>query len=1001
MNKNVVLAVAKRDLKSWFGNPTGYVFIMLFVGLACAALVFSPRFFVNNLATLDTLNSWFPYLSIAFVAAVTMGTWSSERSNGTQELLFTIPARDADLLLGKYLAALGIYTVSLLFMLTLPIGLSFLGSPDWGQIVANYVGFWLFGAMLVAVSMLGSQLSENMTVALILGGLASAIVVFSGRVLSMLGFGPGWFLNGPEGQFAEFARGLVTFSGILLFAGLAVAFFYLNLALLARRHYRGQDEGVHYGARFLSLAVGAIALTVIGVQALPRVDTTLEQIHSLGSESRRLLANLDPRRPVVVTAFVSEDVPQSLVQQKRTLLNLMDQFDRIGGNAVEQRVVITEPFSPQARDAEKNYGIQSRTLPDELGGTYTEKTVFLGFVVQSGTEEIVVPFVEPATPLEYELTRSIRVAAKADRKKVGVLKTDVELYGGFDFQTFAQKPRWQIVDELLLQYSIENVDADRDYPEGLQALIVPQPSSLVQEQMDRLQSWILAGNAALLLEDPAPLDAPGTAATDPKGGRQNMFGGPPPVQKGNFNAFLASLGASMQTDQVVWDLSYRTYAGGALPPEFLFVGGEGFAARDEVTSGLDRLVILLGGAIRELPKPGFSFAPLLVSPKPAELLTPSGDPVEVLGWVVDKPKDAGDGDSIPPDDDAREYPAELKIAFAKGHGFDAESFCRRLVGQSLRIGGRFVATDEDLDRLSVPQRIDGCKVTKSEGSRVEARLQLGVRMQGDGQGLGGLVLGGPNGLIPKLNVFVFNPFGGGQQFDPRRRHTPRPNDYVLGARITGSPAAEGGGAPRVILLGDLDMIGNQFFAIRRATNDANMRFDNVTFVLNCIDSLVGDDSLIELRKRRPTLRTLSRVEAAQRDFETAWLDEKERAESAAKKALDRAQKRLDRAVAKVRENPDLDEQAKEIEIRTLENSENRKLELERARIDAEKRVRIETARHQRDQQKLGLYTSYGSTMLLLSVLPAIAMGLLTFARRRAREAAIVPDRRRVKREVTR
>jgi ABC-2 type transport system permease protein len=131
MNKNVVLAVAKRDLKSWFGNPTGYVFICLFVLLSVAALLLPGEFFRDNLATLDLLNRTFPWIAVLFTAAITMGTWSSERSNGTQELLFTLPARDSELLLGKYLAALGIYAVSLCFLLALVVGLSVLsGAHD-------------------------------------------------------------------------------------------------------------------------------------------------------------------------------------------------------------------------------------------------------------------------------------------------------------------------------------------------------------------------------------------------------------------------------------------------------------------------------------------------------------------------------------------------------------------------------------------------------------------------------------------------------------------------------------------------------------------------------------------------------------------------------------------------------------------------------------------------------------------------------------------------------
>ena len=105
-----------------------------------------------------------------------------------------------------------------------------------------------------------------------------------------------------------------------------------------------------------------------------------------------------------------------------------------------------------------------------------------------------------------------RTVSNAGRKTVGILKTDVELFGGFDMQTFAQKPRWAIAQELEQQYKIENVDPASDYPEGLDCLLVPQASSLEQEPMDRLQQWILAGNPTLLFEDPQPLGAPGTAA---------------------------------------------------------------------------------------------------------------------------------------------------------------------------------------------------------------------------------------------------------------------------------------------------------------------------------------------------------------------------------------------------------------------------------------------------------------------------------------------------------
>ena len=112
MRSHVILAVFKRNVASYFNSVLGYLFIVVFV-VAGAALAFSPQFFTNNLATLDQLNEWFPMLLLFLVPAITMGAWSDEKRSGTEELLFTLPASDVEILLGKYLAVLSVYSVAL------------------------------------------------------------------------------------------------------------------------------------------------------------------------------------------------------------------------------------------------------------------------------------------------------------------------------------------------------------------------------------------------------------------------------------------------------------------------------------------------------------------------------------------------------------------------------------------------------------------------------------------------------------------------------------------------------------------------------------------------------------------------------------------------------------------------------------------------------------------------------------------------------------------------
>ena len=908
----VVGAIFKRNFSAYFSGMLGYLFIIVFV-VAGGFLAFNTEFFTANEPNLDQLTKWYPVLLLFFVPAITMSVWADERRSGTDELLFTLPATDLEVLLGKYFAVLAVYTVALLFSCTYMVVLSMLGNPDWGLMIATYFGYWLAGAALLAAGMLASLLTPNMTVAFVLGIIVCAVPVFAGfpaiggliiyglivaaivaalwswNQLAAIGSGIALAVGvvlvlyfdttreywnyfsdsvsefGMGNQLEDLGVGVVPMTSVIYFIGFTVLMLYLNLVLMSQRHWKSDqraDHTLHYLARTVCLGVILTSLVGWAGYLALRVDATSERLFTLAPSTKRVLSELDSERPISLQVFISPEVPADYLETKKRLTGLLRQFDDMGGKNLEVRYVDVELFTKEAEEAEQ-FGIRSVPLVSEVNGRRKETQIYMGAVAISSYDKVVVPFFGKALPIEYELTRTIQTVANEKRRTVGILRTDAGLLDG--------TREWQIVTELKKQYDVEEISPTTVIDVSkFDVLLVGMPSSLTQPEMQNLVNYVEAGNPVLVFDDPFPMTFGGQGGVSgapkqpkPSQGGGMMMGGrqPPPTPKadgGRASSLLNKLGINWVYDRIAFDNLNPHPEFEFLPKEYIFVtrndeSPNSFNNENEITSGLQELIVICGGTVQKLSESNVEFQPLLST----------GESSGLLDW-----------------DD-------------------------------------FVDTG-------------------------------------------------------------FSPFTM-QQTANLKRDPLRKNDsqtHTLAARIK----SEGALNVNAVYVADIDMISDFFFQERNLGNLA-IRFDNVTFVLNAVDSLMGDDEFIELRSRRPMLRTLQRVDVAKGKFLEESNNEQEKADIAAKKELKSREKELKKRVEEIQNNEDLDQVAKVQMLQQAQAAESQRMALAKAKIENEKEEKVHRIEVITDRNVKEVETSYRFMAIVLPAVPAMLLGMLVFTLR--------------------
>lgn len=235
-----MIAIWRRELQSYFYTPVGYVFMGVF--LLLSSVMFYLQIMQQRSSDLLTFIGQMSYLWMLLSPVLTMRLLAEEKQKRTDQLLLTSPASLTGVVMGKYLAAVTVMTVTTLLTGMFVLIVAIYGQVYPGELMVGYLGFLLQGCAFAALDLLISGLASNqVTAAVIAFGanftlwmldmLESAVTVeWAAKIMSFFSL---YSRNEP------FLMGQLSFASIVYDLSFAATCLILTIHALDSRRYRG------------------------------------------------------------------------------------------------------------------------------------------------------------------------------------------------------------------------------------------------------------------------------------------------------------------------------------------------------------------------------------------------------------------------------------------------------------------------------------------------------------------------------------------------------------------------------------------------------------------------------------------------------------------------------------------------------------------------------------------------------------------------------------------
>lgn len=223
-----MIAILKKELKSYFLSPIGYVVMAIF--LLCFSVFFYLTTFTSASVDLGGVYYYTALYGLIIIAPIlTMRMFAEERKTGTEQLLLTSPVGIFKIVIGKFLAALVVVILTLIISLMFFAITSYFGKPNIMSVLAAMIGFVFISMAAISIGMFASSLTENQIIAGVLTVGFLVISLFAGSISPVLSG-----LTLIE-YYLQFAQGVISLENIISLLLFTFVFISLTMIVMQRR----------------------------------------------------------------------------------------------------------------------------------------------------------------------------------------------------------------------------------------------------------------------------------------------------------------------------------------------------------------------------------------------------------------------------------------------------------------------------------------------------------------------------------------------------------------------------------------------------------------------------------------------------------------------------------------------------------------------------------------------------------------------------------------------